>query len=179
MWQLGTIQLDFNMPERFGLEYVGADNHPHRPVMVHRAVLGSIERFFGVLIEHFAGAFPFWLSPVQCVVIPIGLEHVDYCKAFLKELKDRGIRATLDDRNESMGLKTREAQIHKLPLMLVAGEREIQEKSFSLRKYREKNKSNPIAGKYLCIDGIAQCKGTSRLMCARFDLMVSPSTLRS
>jgi threonyl-tRNA synthetase len=138
-WQLGTIQLDFNLPERFDLKYVGADNGLHRPVMIHRAVLGSVERFIGVITEHFAGAFPFWLSPVQCVVVPINLEHVDYCRQFLNELRSHGIRAELDDRNESMGLKTREAQTAKIPMMLVAGGREVESGSFSVRLYGEKN----------------------------------------
>ena len=137
-WQLGTVQLDFNMPTRFNLQYVGADNGLHQPVMIHRAVLGSIERFIGVALEHFAGAFPFWLSPVQAVLIPIKPEHNDYCTKFMKELEDRGFRVELDDRNESMGLKTREAQVRKIPLMLVAGDREVQSNAFAVRKYSEK-----------------------------------------
>lgn len=137
-WQLGTIQLDFNLPERFDLNYVGADNSLHRPVMVHRAVLGSVERFLGVITEHYAGAFPFWLAPVQAVVIPINLEHVEYCRQYCNELKAKGFRVELDDRNESMGLKTREAQMSKIPMMFVAGGREVETQSFSVRKYSEK-----------------------------------------
>lgn len=137
-WQLGTIQLDFNLPERFDLKFIGADNNHHRPVMIHRAVFGSIERFMGVIIEHFAGAFPFWLAPVQCVVVPINPEHLDYCREFVGILRARGVRVELDDRNESMGLKTREAQTSKIPLMLVAGGREVESGSFSVRKYGEK-----------------------------------------
>lgn len=137
-WQLGTIQLDFNLPERFDLSYTGADNAAHRPVMVHRAVLGSVERFLGVIIEHYAGALPFWLAPVQAVVVPIGPEQEDYCREFIGQLKAKGIRAELDDRNESMGLKTREAQTAKIPMMLVAGKREVEAGSFSVRKYSEK-----------------------------------------
>lgn len=137
-WQLGTIQLDFNLPERFDLKFIGADNSTHRPVMIHRAVLGSIERFMGVIIEHYAGAFPFWLAPVQCVVIPIAADHNAYCQDMVKALRSRGIRAEFDDRNESMGLKTREAQTRKVPLMLVAGGREVESGMFSMRKYGEK-----------------------------------------
>lgn len=137
-WQLGTIQLDWNMPERFELSYVGADNSAHPPVVLHRAVLGSVERFFGVILEHFAGAFPFWLAPVQAVVIPINTEHNDYCREFMTKLKAAGVRVELDDRNESMGLKTREAQMRKVPMMFVAGGRERDSGTFSVRKYSEK-----------------------------------------
>ncbi len=137
-WQLGTIQLDFTLPERFDLKYVGADNTPHRPVMIHRAVLGSIERFMGVIIEHFAGAFPFWLAPVQAVVVPVANDHLPYCRELLAALKSQGIRAELDDRNESMGAKTRDIQMQKVPMMLVAGGREVESGSVSIRKYSEK-----------------------------------------
>ncbi|MBI3555098.1 MAG: threonine--tRNA ligase [Deltaproteobacteria bacterium] len=137
-WQLGTIQLDFTLPERFDLKYVGADNSPHRPVMIHRAVLGSIERFMGVIIEHFAGAFPFWIAPVQAVVVPVANDHLPYCRELLAALKAKGIRAELDDRNESMGAKTRDIQMQKVPMMLVAGGREVESGSVSVRKYSEK-----------------------------------------
>ncbi len=137
-WQLGTIQLDWNMPERFNLDYVGSDNSTHRPVVIHRALLGSIERFMGVIIEHFAGAFPFWLAPVQCILTPISNEHAEYCQSFGKILKANGIRFEIDDRNESISLKTREAQMRKIPLMLTAGGREVENKNFSMRKYSEK-----------------------------------------
>ena len=136
--QLGTIQLDFNLPERFDLSYIGADNSAHRPVMIHRAVLGSLERFIGVLIEHVAGAFPFWLAPVQARIVPIKDPHHDYCREFLAELKKQGLRIDLDDRNESMGLKTREAQMAKIPFALVAGDREMQAGQFAVRKYGER-----------------------------------------
>ncbi len=138
-WQLGTIQLDFTLPERFQLEYIGADNSTHRPVMIHRAVLGSIERFLGVLVEHYAGAFPFWLAPVQVMVVPIGPDQMNYCATALTKLKSLGYRAEIDGRNESMGLKTREAQMQKIPMTLVAGAREVEGNSFSVRKYGEKN----------------------------------------
>lgn len=137
-WQLGTIQLDFNLPERFDLNYVGSDNSPHRPVMIHRAVLGSVERFLGVITEHFAGAFPFWLAPVQAVITPISQEQLAYCQDFVDEMKEKGFRFELDDRNESMGLKTREAQMLKIPMMLVAGQREVEAGTFSVRRYSEK-----------------------------------------
>jgi threonyl-tRNA synthetase len=136
--QLGTIQLDFNMPERFELGYIGADNTEHRPVMVHRAVLGSLERFIGILIEHVTGAFPFWLAPVQARIVPITDAHNTYAKDFMKKLKDMGLRIDLDDRNESMGLKTRESQIQKIPFALVAGDREVEAGQFALRKYGER-----------------------------------------
>jgi len=136
--QLGTIQLDFNMPERFNLSYVTAANSAERPVMVHRAVLGSVERFIGILIEHVAGAFPFWLAPVQARIVPIKDGHNDYCRSFMKELKKRGLRIDIDDRNESMGLKTREAQVAKIPYSLVAGDREMQGNQFAVRKYGER-----------------------------------------
>ncbi|MEO5968326.1 MAG: threonine--tRNA ligase [Bdellovibrionia bacterium] len=136
--QLSTIQLDFNMPERFDLNYTDSDNKPKRPVMVHRAVLGSIERFMGVLIEHVAGAFPFWLAPVQLRVIPVNDTHREYCMNFVKVLKKAGIRVDLDDRNESIGLKTREAQMQKLPFSIMAGDRELGAQTFSMRKYGER-----------------------------------------
>jgi len=140
-WQLGTIQLDFNLSERFELDYIGADNQAHRPVMIHRAVMGSIERFIGVIIEHFAGAFPFWLAPVQAVVIPIGTDQEAYCKTVTQELKALGFRVEIDARNETMGLKTREAQTQKVLFMLVVGGREMESGTFSVRKYGEKASS--------------------------------------
>ncbi|MCM2278196.1 MAG: threonine--tRNA ligase [Oligoflexia bacterium] len=137
-WQLSTIQLDFNLPERFDLTYTAADNTAQRPVMVHRAVLGSLERFIGVLTEHLGGAFPFWLAPVQARLVPIKDSHNAYCAEFLSKLKGVGYRVDLDDRNESMGLKTREAQTAKIPFSLVAGDREMQGNQFAVRKYGER-----------------------------------------
>ena len=134
-WQLGTIQLDFNLPDRFDCTYTGSDNAPHRPVVIHKAVLGSLERFMGVLIEHVAGAFPFWLAPIQLRLIPIMEGHNDYCNEFAKTLRSHGIRVEIDDRNEKMGLKTREAQMQKIPLMLVAGDVEMASGSFAVRVY--------------------------------------------
>jgi len=136
--QLATIQLDFTLPERFDLHFIGADNAQHRPVMIHRAVFGSLERFIGVLIEHVAGAFPFWLAPVQARVVPITDAHNDYARAFLKKLKKMGFRLDLDERNESMGLKTRDSQIQKIPFALVAGDREVEAGQFAVRKYGER-----------------------------------------
>ncbi|MCO5143504.1 MAG: threonine--tRNA ligase [Oligoflexia bacterium] len=136
--QLSTIQLDFSMPERFGLEYVDADNSRKRPVMIHRAVLGSLERFMGILIEHCSGAFPFWVAPLQARFVPINDSHAEYCHKAARKLRSLGFRVDVDDSNNSMGAKTREAQTQKIPYMLAVGDREIQANSFSARKYGEK-----------------------------------------
>jgi threonyl-tRNA synthetase len=133
-WQLTTVQFDFNLPPRFGLEYVGSDGHPHTPVMVHRALLGSVERFFGVLIEHYAGAFPVWLAPVQVVVLPISDKHVSYAQTVLEELRRAKVRAQLDDRNEKLNARIRDAQLQKVPFMLVVGDREAQSHSVAVRR---------------------------------------------
>jgi len=136
--QLGTIQLDFNLPERFNLEYVTADNGRDRPVMIHRAVLGSIERFLGILIEHTAGVFPLWLAPTQVKLIPINDAHVNYVNDFAEKLRGLGMRVDVDARNESMGMKVRESQTAKIPYTLAAGDRELEGTSFSVRLYGEK-----------------------------------------
>jgi threonyl-tRNA synthetase len=133
-WQLTTVQFDFNLPRRFDLEYVGSDGHPHTPVMVHRALLGSIERFFGVLIEHYAGAFPVWLAPVQVAVLPISDKHASYAQTVLEELRGAQIRAQLDDRNEKLNARIRDAQLQKVPFMLVVGDREAQNHSVAIRR---------------------------------------------
>ncbi|MGH9352937.1 MAG: threonine--tRNA ligase, partial [Terriglobia bacterium] len=133
-WQLTTVQFDFNLPRRFGLEYVGSDGQKHTPVMVHRALLGSVERFFGVLIEHYAGAFPLWLSPVQAVVLPISEKHVDYARSVVETLRAAKIRVEVDDRNEKLNSRIRDAQLQKIPLMLVAGEREAQAGTVAVRR---------------------------------------------
>jgi threonyl-tRNA synthetase len=125
-WQLGTVQLDYVLPERFGLEYVGADNHSHTPVMIHRAPFGSMERFMGILIEHFAGAFPLWLAPEQVRVLPISDKAADYAETVLKRLNDAGIRATMDHRPEKIGAKIRDAQLQKVPVMFVVGAKEAE-----------------------------------------------------
>ena len=132
-WQLSTIQFDFNLPERFGLEYIGEDGQPHRPYMVHRALLGSMERFFGVLIEHFGGAFPLWLSPVQTIVIPIADRHLEYAREVVKKLRAEGMRVELDERPERMNAKIRDAQKQKVPYMLILGDHEMNAGQVSLR----------------------------------------------
>ena len=132
-WQCGTIQLDFQLPLRFELEYTGDDGEKHRPIMIHRVVFGSIERFIGILIEHFAGAFPTWLAPVQVKVLPISDKYMEYGKAVLKELEDVGIRAEIDSRAEKIGYKIREAQMQKIPYMLVVGAKEEEEGVVSVR----------------------------------------------
>ena len=123
-WQLGTVQLDYQMPERFGLSYIGTDSSEHRPVMIHRAMLGSIERFMGILIEHTGGAFPVWMAPVQAVVLPVSEKFAEYGESIRARLQELGIRAELDSRNEKLGYRIREAQMHKVPYMLVAGAKE-------------------------------------------------------
>ena len=132
-WQCGTIQLDFQLPQRFELEYVGADGEKHRPIMIHRVVFGSIERFIGILIEHFAGAFPTWLAPVQVKVLPISDKYMDYAQNVLNELTEAGIRAEVDTRAEKIGYKIREAQTAKIPYMLVVGQKEEEENTVSVR----------------------------------------------
>ncbi|HKI86831.1 MAG TPA: threonine--tRNA ligase, partial [Thermoanaerobaculia bacterium] len=132
-WQLGTVQLDYQMPGRFGLSYVGADGEEHRPVMIHRAMLGSIERFIGILIEHTAGAFAPWLAPLQAVVIPVSEKFHDYGSAVKTQLAARGLRVEEDLRNEKLGYKIRQAQIQKVPYMLVVGGREEEAGTVALR----------------------------------------------
>ncbi|NSW51701.1 MAG: threonine--tRNA ligase [Anaerolineae bacterium] len=132
-WQLSTIQFDFNLPERFGLTYVGDDGQPHRPYMIHRALLGSLERFFGILIEHYAGAFPVWLSPTQATIIPIADRHNDYAHTIAKELQQYGLRISVDDRADRMNAKIRDAQKQKIPYMLIVGDAEMENHQVSLR----------------------------------------------
>jgi threonyl-tRNA synthetase len=132
-WQLSTVQFDFTLPRRFELEYVAEDGKRHQPLMVHRALYGSIERFFGILIEHYAGAFPVWLAPVQAVVLPITDRHTEYAKRVFDKLTGAGLRVELDDRKEKVNLKIREAQLQKVPYMLVVGDREAQESTVSVR----------------------------------------------
>ncbi len=132
-WQCGTIQLDFQMPQRFELEYIGADGEKHRPIMIHRVAFGSIERFIGILIEHFAGAFPTWLAPVQVKVLPISDKFMDYAKQVTDKLEEEGIRAELDVRSEKIGYKIREAQMQKIPYMLVVGQKEEEEGLVAVR----------------------------------------------
>jgi len=132
-WQLGTVQLDYQLPERFDLTYVGADGSGHRPVMIHSAKLGSVERFIGILIEHTAGAFPVWLAPVQAIVLPVSEKFREYGEAVRRQLSEAGLRARLDERDEKLGYKIREAQVQKVPYMLVVGGREAEAGEASLR----------------------------------------------
>jgi threonyl-tRNA synthetase len=132
-WQATTIQFDFNLPERFDMVYVGADGQEHRPYMIHRALLGAWERFFGLLIEHYAGAFPTWLAPVQVKIIPIADRHLNHARKIEKEMKSRGVRAEVDDRSERMNQKIRQAQLEKIPYMVVIGDKEMADNSVSVR----------------------------------------------
>lgn len=136
-WQCGTIQLDFQMPQRFDLEYTGADGEKHRPIMIHRVAFGSIERFIGILIEHFAGKFPTWLAPVQVKILPVSDKFADYAQKVTDELKSQGIRVELDGRSEKLGYKIREAQMQKVPYMVIVGEKEVEENVVSVRKRDE------------------------------------------
>ena len=136
-WQCGTIQLDFQLPERFELEYIGADGAKHRPIMIHRVVFGSIERFIGILTEHFAGAFPTWLAPVQVKLLPIADRHFDYLKSVKEKLESHGIRCEIDDRSEKIGFKIRAAQLEKVPYMLVAGDKDIENGTVSVRSRKD------------------------------------------
>jgi threonyl-tRNA synthetase len=134
-WQMATIQVDLVMlPERFALEYVDADGQAKRPVAIHRAIFGSFERFIGILTEHFAGAFPTWLAPVQARVLPVSAKHVAYAQEVFERLHGGGLRVGLDDRSEKLGYKVREAQLQKIPYMLIVGEREAREGTVSVRK---------------------------------------------
>jgi len=132
-WQLGTVQVDYNLPERFELEYVGADNERHRPIMIHRAPFGSLERFIGILIEHFNGSFPAWLAPVQVKMIPIADRHLDYARDVAGQLKARGFRVEVDDSEGRVGAKVREASIQRVPWLLVVGDRDIEKSAVSVR----------------------------------------------
>jgi threonyl-tRNA synthetase len=135
-WQLGTVQLDYAMPERFDMLYTGADNAEHRPAMIHRALLGSFERFIGILIEHYAGEFPLWLAPVQAIVLPVADRFNDYGAAVIQRLRAEGARVELDDRSESVGRKIRDAELRKVPYMLIVGEREESEGTVAVREHR-------------------------------------------
>ena len=132
-WQCATIQLDYMQPENFDLKYTGADNAEHRPVVIHRAIFGSMERFIALLIEHYAGAFPLWLAPIQAVVLPISDRHLEYAQSVRDEIRGAGLRVDLDDRQEKIGYKIREAQLQKVPYMLVVGDREVAERTVSVR----------------------------------------------
>jgi len=136
-WQCATIQLDYQLPQRFDLKYVGADNTEHRPVVIHRAIFGSLERFIALLIEHYAGAFPLWLAPVQAMVVPIADRHLDYAEAVASRIREVGMRVEVDARHEKMGYKIREAQLRKVPYMLVTGDREVADGAVAVRRRAE------------------------------------------
>jgi len=136
-WQLGTIQVDYNLPERFDLTYTGSDNKPHRPVMIHRAPFGSMERFIAILLEHTAGNFPLWLTPEQVIILPISEKYEEYAKNVLNLLDEADVRATIDLRNEKVGRKIRDAEVKKLPYMIIIGEKEAENGTISVRKHRE------------------------------------------
>jgi threonyl-tRNA synthetase len=136
-WQLNTTQLDFQMPERFQLEYIGEDGQPHRPVMIHRAIYGTYERFMAVLIEHYAGAFPLWLAPVQVVVVPVTDRNHEYANSVAAELRGDGFRVEVDSRREKMQARIRDAQLQQVPYMLVVGDRDQQAATVSVRERRE------------------------------------------
>jgi threonyl-tRNA synthetase len=136
-WQLGTVQCDYYMPAQFELTYMGADNQEHQPVMIHRALMGSFERFIGILIEHYGGDFPLWLAPVQARVLPIADRHLAYAREVAAELTEAGIRVDVDDRTESVGKKIREGELKKVPYMLVVGDQERSDGNVSVRKHRE------------------------------------------
>jgi threonyl-tRNA synthetase len=145
-WQLSTVQFDFNLPKRFELEYIGEDGQKHQPLMVHRALYGSIERFFGILIEHYAGAFPVWLAPVQATVLPITDRQTEYARQVRQQLDDAGIRATVDERSEKVNLKIRDAQMQKIPFMLVVGDREQQSGEVAVRHRKHADQgAKPLA----------------------------------
>ena len=136
-WQLGTVQLDYNLPERFELSYTGADNADHRPVMIHRALFGSFERFIGILLEHTAGELPVWLAPVQAAVLPIADRHIDYARSTAETLRDAGVRVEVDERAESVGKKIRDAELQKVPFMLVVGDKEQEAGEVAVRRRHE------------------------------------------
>lgn len=152
-WQLSTIQFDFNLPERFQIGYQASDGKTHRPFMVHRALLGSFERFFGILLEHYAGAFPDWLAPVQAVLLTLKEGHVPFAREVLAALQAKGVRSELDGRNEKLGLKIREAQLQKIPYMLVIGDQEVKAKQVSVRSRKEgdlgKMSPDSFSGRFL------------------------------
>ena len=141
-WQLGTIQVDYNLPERFQLEYTGKDNQKHRPVMIHRAPFGSMERFVAVLLEHTAGKFPLWLAPEQAVIVPISEKFNDYAYEVKRQLEEHDVRVEVDDRNEKIGKKIRDNELKRVPYMLIVGEKEAENGEISVRKQGEGDKGS-------------------------------------
>jgi threonyl-tRNA synthetase len=150
-WQLGTIQIDYALPQRFKLEYIGDDGKEHRPVMIHRAILGSLERFIGIIIEHFAGAFPTWLAPVQAKVLPLSEKFLDYARDVARQLKAEGVRVETDDSNEKLGAKIRNAQLQKVPYMLVLGEKEAQAGTVTVRKRSGGDQASIPVGEFIAL----------------------------
>jgi len=148
-WQCTTIQLDFNLAERFDLSYVGEDGKRHSPFLIHRAILGSLERFFGVLIEHYKGNFPVWLAPVQIIIIPVAERHNDYATSLDKTFKENGLRSCVDLRREKIGYKIRDAEIHKIPLILVVGDKEVTKGTASLRVHTQGDKGEVVVNEFL------------------------------
>jgi threonyl-tRNA synthetase len=149
LWQLSTVQVDFNLPQRFGLEYVAEDGSRKQPVMVHRALFGSVERFFGVLIEHYAGAFPVWLSPVQVAMIPISERHAEYANKVADQLKAVGVRVHVDARNEKMNAKIREHAMQKIPFLLVVGDKEAEAGKVNVRTRGKEKTEDMIASEFV------------------------------
>jgi threonyl-tRNA synthetase len=141
-WQCSTVQVDFNLPERFNMNFIGVDNTRHSPIMIHRAILGSFERFFGILVEHYGGAFPLWLSPIQVRLATVGEEQISYAGGVYDTLRERGIRVDRDFRNEKLGLKVREAQLMKIPYLLVIGKKEVESRTVAPRKRGGENLSS-------------------------------------
>jgi len=147
-WQLGTIQVDYNLPERFELEYTGSDNQKHRPVMIHRAPFGSMERFVAVLIEHTAGKFPLWLTPDQVVILPISEKFNDYAFEIAKELNSQDVRVQVDERNEKIGRKIRDNELKRIPYMLIIGEKEAENGEVSVRRQGEGDKGTMTVAQF-------------------------------
>ena len=136
-WQCGTIQMDMQLPERFDVNYIGEDGEKHRAVMLHRAGYGSLERFIGILIEHFGGAFPVWISPVQVKVIPVTEKHLDYAKAVASAMSESNIRVEVEDANETLGYKIRKAQMEKVPYMIIVGDKEVKSRTVAIRSRKD------------------------------------------
>jgi threonyl-tRNA synthetase len=150
-WQLGTIQVDYNLPERFQLEYIGTDNQPHRPVMIHRAPFGSMERFISILIEHTGGQFPLWLAPEQYSIITVGESYNEYAHSVARQLELNDIRGIVDDRSESVGRKIRDAEVKKIPIMIIIGEEEMLNKTVSVRLKGGQEKGNMSIQEFLSL----------------------------
>ena len=158
-WQCSTIQFDFNIPQRFSMSYIGQDGLKHTPMMVHRALFGSVERFTAMLMEHFNGEFPVWLSPVQARILPVSEEQTEYCAQLLKTLKRKGCRVELDSNNETLGAKIRNAQMEKVPLMVIVGRKEQQEGLVTIRRLKAKNQQTMAIEEFLQLLAAEEEKG--------------------